>query len=108
MPAAPKKTPHFDLDTFEREGETPEPFVVQLNRKSYTLMDIQECDYRDIIKAQEYRAAGQGQRSIEIVVPEKDRAAFFGNKIPNFKLNALFDRYNKHHGITDPGEAPAS
>lgn len=102
-----KPKPHFNLDDFERD-DAPEPFIAELGGKRYVLMDIQECDYRDILRAQEFRLAGQGQKSIEIVVPEKDRAAFFANKIPNFKLNELFDQYNKHYGITDPGEAGAS
>lgn len=106
MPVA-KKTPHFDLDTFERD-EVPEPFIVKLGGKSYTLMDIQSCDYRDILKAVEYESGGQPQRAIEIVVLAKDRATFFANKIPNYKLTAMFKSYREHYGVTDPGEADAS
>jgi hypothetical protein len=97
----------FNLDTFEREN-APEPFYVILGGKRYALQDAQALDYRDLLDSQRKAMNGEPERAVEILVPEEDRDAFFANRIPNFKLDALFRRYNEHHGLPTPGESSGS
>ena len=102
-----KRTPHFNLDDFERE-DTPEPFVVELGHKTYVLADVQELDFRELSIIVGAARNGDMVESVRLLVAEKDRPSFLANKIPSWKINELFDRYSKHYGLTPPGEAPAS
>lgn len=97
----------FNLDSYERES-APGPFAVVVGGRRYELVDAQECDYRDLLQAQQAFAAGDPQRSFDMIVKEDDREAFFANRLPNYKLRALFERYNAHYGIPIPGEANGS
>lgn len=97
---------HLNLDTLEREN-APEPFAVVLGGKRYVLDDAQQVDSRELLAAQLAYMNGDPTKSLQVVVPEADREKFFGNRLPNYKLTALFKAYNEHYGI-DPGEASAS
>lgn len=108
MPPQDKPAPiSLNLDTIEREGK-PEPFVLVLGGKRYELVDPQESDYRDLLGAYRAYNAGDPETAIRLVVPEDKRDEFFANPLPNWKLAALFDSYNKHFGLPAPGEASAS
>lgn len=97
---------HLNLDSLERP-DAPDPFAVVLGGKRYVLVDAIELDYRELIDAQVAFMNGRPQPAVETMVAEKDREAFFANKLSTFKLGKLFEAYNAHYGI-DPGEAPAS
>lgn len=101
-------TPTLDLDALEREGGTPEPFTVHLGGRDYSLVDPKERDYTDVLSAQREIAEGNTLKALEIYVLPDDRDAFFANKLPGWKIDALIKGYHAHFGLPAPGEASAS
>lgn len=89
---------NLDLDVFERP-DAPEPFVLTLGGREYTLRDPVEVDYRELLSAHRAWAAGDPETAIEASVSEEDRAEFFANPLPSYKLQAMFEAYNDHYGI---------
>lgn len=98
---------HLDLNSLERPDRA-EPFTIELGPRTYTLIDVKDVDYRELIEAyQAFSARQDPELLIHAVIPEADREEFFANHLPGWRLEALFDAYNRHHGL-DPGEASAS
>lgn len=100
---------NLNLDAFERSAR-PEPFSIVLGGQPYQLRDVTDVDYRELLDG--YRAAqtGNPEPLIRTVVRRQDHDRFFANRLPAYKLQALFVAYNEHYGV-DPGEAfgsPAS
>jgi hypothetical protein len=88
----------LNLDKVEREGK-PQDFSVVLGGKHFVLLDAMEMDWQDLIAAQVAFMNGNPAPAVESIVAEKDREAFFANKLPSYKLQALFKAYNEHYGI---------
>ena len=102
-----KPTPvALNLDKLEREGTT-EPFVIRLGGKRYTLLDARDIDVRILAATNKTFQQGDPEAAIAVLLHPKDREAFFANELPGFKVEALFNAYNEHHGI-EPGELLAS
>ncbi len=106
MPSPRKTAASFDLDDFERPDKAG-PFSVTLGGREYTLVDVTELDYRELLETYQFAESGDFEPAIRCILPEEDRDEFFANKIPIYLFEELFDRYNKHHGI-DPKKANAS
>lgn len=100
-------TSYLDLDELEREDD-PGPFTTKLGGREYELADPQLLDHRELVKAIVAGSSGDLIGAMSIVLDEEDRAEFWGNKIPAFKLDALFTRYSEHYKLPSPGEADAS
>ena len=99
----------LNLDALEREGGTPEPFVVVINRHPYRFSDPQELDWQDILAlAEQANQVTSMAAQVLAVLPEQDRARFKAEKIPAWKLEALFKGYLEHYGLPVPGESDAS
>lgn len=100
-----------NLDTLEREGD-PGPFPVVVGGKRYELLDAQDLDFRQLIDSQRAMMVGEVERAFECVLAEKDREPFLANRLPMWKLKALFDAYAEHFGMPfgpgGPGESNAS
>lgn len=96
----------INLDTFERP-DAPEPFAVQLGGREYVLRDTAAIDFREILAGYRAHAAGDMEPAIRGAVAPADREEFFANDLPSWKLDGLFNAYNKHFGIV-PGEASGS
>lgn len=96
---APSAT--MNLDDLERE-ESPEPFSFIHNGRTFALADPQEMDWRDIVDA-----LGHPELFFRAALTDEDRADFFAQKMPAWKLSALVKRYRQHYGLTDPGELAA-
>ena len=103
-----KTTPSLDLDTLEREGGTPDPFVVKLGGREYLLVDPKERDYADVLRAQQEIAAGNTLQALELYVDPADRSAFFHNRLPGWKIDKLIEGYHQHFGLPSPGNASGS
>lgn len=103
-----KPTPALNLDTLEREGGTPEPYIVELGGRVYSLVDPKERDYADVLQAQREIADGNTLKALEIYVAPEDRNAFFANRLPGWKIDALIKGYHEHFGLPVPGESSAS
>lgn len=105
-PDTPSKI-SVNLDTLEREGD-PGPFVIVLGGKRYELLDAMDLDFRDLLASQRAAMLGEPEKALELIIATGDRVEFFGNRLPNWKLETLFKSYNAHFGLPTPGEAPAS
>lgn len=97
----------LNLDSVERDGVV-DPYVIVLNGKRYVLTDVQECDYRELLTVQRAMMGGEPEKALEILISDEDKAEFFANKLPNWKVEKLMRGYNEHYGLPTPGEAPAS
>lgn len=98
----------FDIDALE-QPERPEPFTVRLNGRDYVLRDMQDIDFRELLAGFRARVLGDPEPLLRSALAEEDRAEFFSNQLPPWKLEKLFGAYNKHYGVSeDPGEASAS
>lgn len=100
-------TSHIDLDELEREDD-PGPFTATLGGREYTLCDPQLLDHRELVTAIVAGSNGDLLGAMGIVLEEEDREEFWENKIPAFKLDALFTAYSAHYKLPSPGEANAS
>ena len=93
----PKSQPAtLDLDAAERP-DAPGPFTVRLGGRTYTLLATDDVDYRELRHGFEAGARGEFDPWIRALVAEKDREAFFANRVSVFKLNQLFGAYNAHY-----------
>ena len=91
----------LDVDAMVRENAPP-PMSIRLGGVDYTLIDIQELDYRTIKSAQVESSTGDLTPIVKLILDEKDHNAFFANKLTSQVLEALFTKYNAHFGI-NPG-----
>lgn len=92
----------LDLDSLEREGGSPLPFVFQLGGKRFMLSDPKEIDWQDLITA-----LTNPYVFFKLTLPPDDQEAFFSSKVPSWKLNHLVEKYIEHYGLPTGGEASA-
>ncbi len=106
-PTPPAEQPNLppaalDLDTLEREGGSPTPFVFVLDGKRYLMSDPREVDWQDLVSA-----LTNPFIFFKLMLPPDDQTTFFTAKIPSWKLNKLIDSYVAHYGLPTSGESPA-
>jgi hypothetical protein len=92
----------LDLDTLEREGGSPIPFVFQLSGRRYLLADPKELDWQDLVSG-----LTNPYIFFKISLPPDDQQEFFKTKLPSWKLNHLIEQYIKHYGLPQVGESDA-
>lgn len=96
----------FDLDALEREDD-PGPFTFVLGGREYQMLDPQGADYRDLVPILAHLNRGDVVAGLNGLLDPDDVDAFWENRIPAFKLNALGEGWLEHYGL-NPGEASAS
>lgn len=92
---------HFNLDTYEREGDVAEPFVAVIGGKAVTMNDPVDLDWRELEKIDD------PDTFAELVIPDSEREAFLDAKMKAWQLNGLMDAYMAHFGLGGRGNAPA-
>lgn len=99
----------FDLDTFEQEGAATSrpPYPFTLGGKTYTLIDPQRIDYRELRDAFNAANTADFEAALSILLPADQRDDFFEHAISLAALEELFDRYTKHFGLA-PGKSKRS
>lgn len=103
MPDQDKPSPiSLNLDSLDREGGTAEPFAVVHGGRRYVMLDPQEIDWRDLM-----RALNQPSVFFTICMSADDAASFAATKLPGWKLHSLITAYIQHYGLTSSPEAPA-
>lgn len=95
------KVTTLNLDDLEREG-TPEPFTVRHGGKQIEMLDATELDWKALMVAMR-----DPHTFFKLIVPEEHQETFFDTPMPAWKMRTLMDRYTKHFGLLDPGEAGA-
>lgn len=93
----------LNLDTLEREGDQPEPFMVVFQGKPMTFQDAQELDHQQL-----RRAMYEPTYFFQIALSREDSKRFLAAKVPTWKIEELMSAYNEHYGLDTPGNANAS
>lgn len=92
----------LDLDTLEREGDTPGPFTFIHDGDTYSMVDPQEVDWQDLLS---------GLRNpvlfVRFAMSAEDQKRFFAKHVPAWKMNKLMGAYSDHFGLPDLGNANA-
>lgn len=92
----------LDLDALEREGDIAGPFTFQLGGKTYAMIDPQEIDWQDLLSGLRNPAL-----FVRFAMSTADQKAFFGARIPSWKMNKLMQAYQDHFDLPDLGNASA-
>jgi hypothetical protein len=93
----------INLDTIEREGGAPEPFVAVLDNHRYVMADASEIDWQVLALAER-----DNRTFFKAVLSPEDFKRLTGTDLPGWKLRALMDAYRKHFGLVETGESGAS
>lgn len=96
----------FNLDTVEAETEL-RPFVVHFAGRRWTFAHMQALNIWPLMAAAEAGDLASVQASFKAALGDKEWAALQGHTLPQFKMAALFQAYEKHCGFK-PGESAAS
>lgn len=89
----------LDLDTLERKGGDPVPFVFTHEQRRYLLADPRGMDWQELLVA-----TRSPRVFFQLALPPDDHDTFFGSKMPGWKMEALMSSYLKHYGLPNPGE----
>jgi hypothetical protein len=101
-------TTTLDLDALEREGD-PGEFTAVIGGRQYSFNDAQGLDYRVLLGILDDARRNDLAKAIgALLSTDEDRTEFFANQIPTWKLGKLFEAYQRHFGLTTPGERPGS
>jgi hypothetical protein len=93
----------LNLDTLEREGEKPEPFVVVLDGKPMTFADPSEMAWQEVMAA-----LRDPEGFFRYALSKEDSERFLSTKLPTWKLNRMMEQWREHYGVPDPGKPGAS
>ena len=87
----------LNLDTYEFEGERPEPFVAVVGGKRLVFSDPMLMDWQDAADVNDpFELAEQ-------CLSEADKKHFLEHRMPMHKLKKLVDAYQEHYGLGSPG-----
>lgn len=92
----------LDLDTLERDGGRPGPFVFKHEGDIFQMMDPEETDWQDLLSGLRNPAL-----FIRFTMSIEDQKRFFNLRVPAWKMNRVMQAYQKHYGIPDLGNASA-
>ncbi|MFD3517702.1 hypothetical protein [Streptomyces sp. NPDC058657] len=95
----------FNLDAVEAEVELT-PFVFQYQGRRWTMAHMMELDIMPLMVAAQSGDAAAMVGSFRVALGD-DWAEFQKVGLPNYKLQPLFEAYQKHSGM-QPGESLAS
>lgn len=93
----------INLDTLEREGGEPEPFVFVLGGDRFVCADIEGEDWQDLMEISE-----DDPKQTFTLLLGKDYEKFAKHRLPLWKLKALLKSWREHTGALDMGEGTAS
>jgi hypothetical protein len=93
----------LNLDTLEREGADPEPFVFVLGGDRFVCADVQNEDWQTVAALDE----DDPQEALKLLLG-RDYEKFAKHRLPLWKLNALLEKWRDHTGGVTVGEAGAS
>jgi hypothetical protein len=92
------RTTTFNLDEFECEDD-PGPFAFILGGRSYEMVDPHAVDYRDLTPILLAARTGDVVKALSGMLDPDDVEAFWENKIPAFKLNAIGEGWLNHYKL---------
>jgi len=92
----------FNVDTAEREGDVPDPFLFIAGGRQIIMKDAAECDWRDLNAA---IRSGDDYFFLSIVLEEEDYDHFTKISFPAWKMQQLTSKYRRHYNLPAP-EAP--
>lgn len=95
----------FNLDAARTEADLS-PFVIQWAGRRWTLAHMQTLDVWPLADAAEQGDLAATRAAFSAALGE-DWPEFQKHPLPQYKMAALFNAYQKHCGIT-AGESPAS
>jgi hypothetical protein len=102
LPAGDKPTGvTLNLDTYEREGARPEPFVIVVGGRRIEMSDPAEMDWQDLVDVNDPFAVA------ETFMSEEDAEYFLEFRMPAHKLQAFSRAFQQHYGLGSPGNAGA-
>lgn len=93
----------LNLDTLDREGSEPEPFVVVLGGERFQFSNIDNEDWQTVADIDE----DDPRESLQLLLGDKYER-FAKHKLPLWKLRALLDAWREHTTGLDAGNADAS
>lgn len=96
----------FNLDQATAEVDLS-PFRFQWHGKRWSMAHVQELDAWGLIAATGSRDLDVITKMFEVALGEEQHREFASIKLPQYKLQALFDAYMDFCGV-DPGESLAS
>lgn len=96
----------FNLDAVKAEVDLS-PFVVQWGGRRWTFAHAQTINIWPMIEAAEQGDLAATRATFQGALGDEEWAAFQRQALPQYKMAALFNAYQKHCGIT-VGESPAS
>lgn len=96
----------FNLETVEREGSRPEPYVVALpGGEKMTLIDPQELPSDDLLSVDSENPVVL----MRMCVADEDKKKLpLLLQIPAWKLNLLMEDFQRHYGLDKLGNARGS
>jgi hypothetical protein len=87
----------FDLDALERES-TPEPFTFTVSGESFTVEDMQNRDWQDLLSL-----GDDVEASLKFALGDDQYAHFRSIRgLPSWKLERLVRAMAEHFGIGSP------
>lgn len=89
----------LNLDTLEREGGEPDPFVFVLGGDRFVCRDIENEDWQVLSKIDE-----ENPEDTFRLLLGKDFDKFAKHKLPLWKLKKLMQGWREHTGALDMGE----
>lgn len=93
----------LNLDTLEREGDVPTPFVVVLGGDRFVFRDIQDEDWQTVADIDE----NNPQEALRVLLGD-DYEKFAAHQLKLWKLSKLLDEWRKHISGVDAGEGLGS
>lgn len=109
---SPESKPSLDLDALERQDDDRGPFTFTLGGHEYLLAGPMDLDYRDLVDAMVAAQNSDLVGAMNKILFEDVRDAFWLNRIPAYKMEALLGAYMKHYQLDrvdlDSGKSGAS
>lgn len=93
----------LNLDTLEREGDEPQPFVVVLGGERFVFRNLDDEDWQLVADVDE-----DDPREALRLVLGNEYERFSAHKLPLWKLRQMLDAWREHTTGTDTGNVSAS
>jgi hypothetical protein len=88
----------INLDELECD-DAPGPFTFTLGGRDYEMVDPYAMDYRDLIPILAAARKSDIVKALSGMLDPDDVEAFWENKIPAFKLNAIAEGWRDHYKL---------
>jgi hypothetical protein len=100
----------FNVDTWDGDGVTREPFTLALGGKPFTFTPTQELPWVALSDAQELvNTRGEVRPLLRLALGDQfDAFVEASAKLPTRALGEVIARYLRHGGAASPGEPGAS